>query len=81
MSESESSGFDIIERLLREGRAEGRSRTAEGWLADAQRRLAGLRQASSDPRLLRQIDQIETAYTLSTHLIRAILQGKIKARP
>ena len=78
MSESSSTGFQIIEKLLSEAKATGRSKTLEGWVADCKKRLADFRKTSADTRLAAQADKIEQAYQTSAELIQAVLSGKLK---
>ncbi|MGA2498829.1 MAG: hypothetical protein ABSH20_13890 [Tepidisphaeraceae bacterium] len=77
MSEQNATGFEIIERLLREGQSAGRSPTVEAWVNLARQRLAQYRQQNADPHTAAEAAKVQQAFEAADELVNDILKGKI----
>jgi hypothetical protein len=69
---AESTGFDILEKLLAEFRATGKSTTLETLNKQFASRLEAFRAANTSPVVLKQVAQIEKALATANHLMDAM---------
>ena len=69
---AESTGFDILEKLLAEFRATGKSATLETLNKQFTARLQAFRAANTSPVARKQAAQIEKAFATANQLMDAI---------
>jgi len=74
-------GFDLIEKLLGEFRDKGRSVTLETWNSEFAARLTAFKAANTSPAILKQVAQVEKAFTSANKLMEAIRPAKPAAKP
>ena len=65
------SGFDVLERLLREYAETRRLTTLDQWASDANRRLKSEMQESVDERRQRDAERVLLAFNTAAELVRA----------
>lgn len=79
---SAPSGYEILDRLLAELRARGRTETLERWAANAAANLQQMReQAGANERLLGEIERVEKAYYEAIELVRLLRLYEIQNQP
>ena len=75
---AESTGFEILEKLLGEFRERGRSTTLEAWNKEFAVRLEDFRKTNTNPALLKQVTQIEKAFATANKLMDTIKPAKTR---
>ena len=80
-SPRESTGFDILEKLVGEFRERGKSATLETLNKEFAARLEAFRAANSNPLLLKQAAQIEKAFSTANKLMDALKPVKPAQKP